>query len=352
MAGSAAMISLGLRADPKVVETRESYTDQILTGLFTMASGGSSLGTALATAALESAAGRIARAMASATTHHPAITPALLHDITHKTIVTGFAIYDLAVDSTRGLRFVPAASCDITGGADPESWLYRLTINGPSQAVSITRPRAGVAHFQWQQHPLYPWKSLGPVQLAAQTGGLLGRLEEALSDEAGGPRGSLVPLPEGVSSSAELKADLTSLRGRVALPESTSGGWGDRGAAPMRDWRVERLGADPPEALVKLREDIERAVLAACGVPAGIVSTISDGTHARESFRQFVALTVKPLALILAGTFEEVLGQPVAFSFDELASTDIQGRARGWRALVGKSAEMDVALANRIVGFE
>ena len=47
-----------------------------------------------------------------------------------------------------------------------------------------------------------------------------------------------------------------------------------------------------------------------------------------------------------------MLGQPVAFSFDELASTDIQGRARGWRALVGKSAEMDVALANRIVGFE
>ena len=102
------------------------------------------------------------------------------------------------------------------------------------------------------------------------------------------------------ASSAELKADLTALRGRVALPESTSGGWGDRGAAPMRDWRVERLGADPPEALVKLREDIERAVLAACGVPAGIVSTISDGTHARESFRQFVALTIKPLSLKVA----------------------------------------------------
>ena len=34
------MISLGLRADPKVVETRESYTDQILTGLFTMGVGG------------------------------------------------------------------------------------------------------------------------------------------------------------------------------------------------------------------------------------------------------------------------------------------------------------------------
>ena len=98
------MITLGLRADPRAVETRESYTDQILTGLFTMASGGSSLGTALATAALESAAGRIARAMASATTPHPAITPALLHDITHKTIVTGFAIYDLVVDSTRGRR--------------------------------------------------------------------------------------------------------------------------------------------------------------------------------------------------------------------------------------------------------
>ena len=164
VAGSAAMISLGLRADPKVVETRESYTDQILTGLFTMASGGSSLGSAMATAALEAGAGRIARAMASATTPHPAITPALLHDITHKLVVSGSAVYDLAVDSTRGLRFVPAASCDITGGADPESWVYRLTVNGPSQTYSATRPRAAVAHFQWQQHPLYPWKSLGPVQ--------------------------------------------------------------------------------------------------------------------------------------------------------------------------------------------
>ena len=43
-------------------------------------------------------------------------------------------------------------------------------------------------------------------------------------------------------------------------------GWGDgRAGAPLADWKLHRIGADPPGALVTLRDDAERATLAACG---------------------------------------------------------------------------------------
>ena len=46
---------------------------------------------------------------------------------------------------------------------------------------------------------------------------------------------------------AELISDLRTVRGRVLLLETTGAGWGDgRGAAPMRDWRPERPGPNPP----------------------------------------------------------------------------------------------------------
>ena len=72
---------------------------------------------------------------------------------------------------------------------------------------------------------------------------------------------------------------------------------------------------------------------------------------ARESFRIFLHLTVRPLGLLVASTFSEVIGSPVTLSFDALSATDVQARSRAWRALVGREATMNEAEASRIVGF-
>ena len=52
------------------------------------------------------------------------------------------------------------------------------------------------------------------------------------ADESSGPRGSIVPLPEGLSLKEELKSGFASLSGKIAFPETVAGGHGDRGGAP------------------------------------------------------------------------------------------------------------------------
>ena len=180
----------------------------------------------------------------------------------------------------------------------------------------------------------------------------MGHVEAALRDEASGPRGSVIAMPEGTKAQAGLKAGFASLKGGLALPESTAGGSGDRAQSPQRDWRVERLGANPPAALVALRQAVEVSTLSTCGIPPALAIATSDGTAMREAYRQFLHLTVKPLGRIVEATFADVLDTPVSLTFDDLSAVDVQSRARAWRSLAGREAKMDESTASRIVGFE
>ena len=346
------MIELGLANYTSVSPAPEvrNYTSLVLDALLSAAAGDSS-GSSGGTAALEMAASRWARALATARVSHPSITPPLLADIGRSLCRSGEVVYDLVVDPVRGLTFVPVADWTIYGGADRASWWYRLSKMAPSGSVTVERESAGVAHFMYSASPRQPWRGIGPLQWASATGSLVGHVEAALRDEASGPRGSIVPLPENTKVQDGLKASFASLKGGLALPETTSGGHGDRAQSPQRDWRVERLGANPPSALIALRQAVEISVLSACGCPAALAIGVTDGTAMREAYRQFLHLTVKPLGRIVAATLTDVLDTPVSLTFDDLSAADIQSRARSWRQLVGREAEMGEGAASRIVGF-
>ena len=129
---------------------------------------------------------------------------------------------------------------------------------------------------------------------ATATGALHANLEQRLGQEAGGPVGHLLPVPQDGGDGSEtdplatLKATVGSLDGRVALVETTSAGWGEGMAvAPRQDWISHRFGANPPATLATLRSDSAEAVLAACGVPSALVND-ADGTSQREAYRRFV----------------------------------------------------------------
>ena len=347
------MIELGLAnytSDSPAPEVRNNYTSIILDAILAGAAGNSS-GSSGATAALEMAASRWARALATARASDPAITPALLADIGRALCTRGEVVYDLVVDPVRGLQFIPACDWSVFGDANRATWWYRLTMAGPSSTYTVERPAQGVAHFLYSFDARQPWRGIGPLGWASATGSLAGHVEGALRDEASGPRGSIVPLPENTKAQDGLKAGFAALRGGLALPETTSGGHGDRAQSPQRDWRVERLGANPPSALVALRQAVEVSVLSACGVPGSMAIGLNDGVAMRESYRQFLHLLVRPLGKLVAATFSEVLGQPVTLQFDDLGAADIQSRARAWRQLAGREASMAEAEASRIVGF-
>ena len=112
----------------------------------------------------------------------------------------------------------------------------------------------------------------------------------------------------------------------MILVESTSKGWGEGAqGAPSADWAPRRLGGNPPETVGAIREAVSRAVLASCGVPVSLLGN-SDGTLAREGWRQFLLGTLAPTGKIVAPALAEGLNTPdIAFDWASIGATDIAG---------------------------
>ena len=154
-----------------------------------------------------------------------------------------------------------------------------------------------------------------------------------------------IPQDGGNGQEGDPLADLRTARGRAVLLETTADGWGEgKSAAPLRDWRPERLGPNPPASLEAVMGRGFMEVLAACGVPPGLFVD-ADGTAQRESYRRFFSLTVEPLAGLLAVELEAKIG----LTFQGRFAADLSGRARAFQSMVG--AGMDPAKAAALSGL-
>ena len=158
----------------------------------------------------------------------------------------------------------------------------------------------------------------------------------------------MLPLPESADVDA-LKADIKGGRGRLHIVDTTSTGWGDgSAAAPRQDWKSNRLGASPPDSLGKLRDSVKADIFGVYGIPSSIHGT---GGSARESYRQFLASTIQPLAKLVVEELADKLATPtLALDFKELRAADIAGRARAYGVLI--SAGMPAAEAAEATGLE
>ena len=334
-------------------EKRESsFTDSLVAQILSSATG-ATLALPTATGALETAAGLVARAFAAAEVQGPAwaqraLTPACLAMIGRALLRQGELV--LAIDGdTDGLSLWPAADHDVHGGYDPASWVYRLNLAGPSYlATRDAVSAAGVVHLMYSRDPHRPWHGVGPIESATLAGRLSAETAKALADEASGPRGNLLPVPnkDGEDSTlTSLKGDLRKLGGNIALVESMAGDWNAGGPAPG-DWNAKRLGADPPSALVELAAQAHREVLAACGISPALFDSAA---AAREAWRQFLFGCVSPLGRIVSSELSAKLEVGVNLDWHELRASDLSGRARSFQSMVG--AGMDVSKAAALAGL-
>ena len=321
-------------------ETRQQsgggFTDALVAAIVARA-GGASVGEPNAIAALEVAAGLWSRAFASAELSPaiPAVTSTFLASIGRELVRRGESLW--AIDVRRGeIELRPAGSWDIAGGSDPASWRYRLDLFGPSGNETRIYPSASVLHFRYASDPERPWHGISPLGYARLSGKLAANLELRLGEEAGARVGHLLPIPQDGGDGGDddplesLKNDLGALTGGTALIETTSSGWGEgKGAAPLADWRPQRLGANPPATLADLRGAAAMAVLAACGVPPGLATDRAEGSGQREAWRRFSVGTVQPVARGVAEELADKLAVPgLRLSFESLGAADLAGKAR------------------------
>ena len=245
---------------------------------------------------------------------------------------------------------VAAADWDISGeGVAPETWSYRLTLAGPSGHAVRVAGSDRVLHFRVGVNSRAPYKGRAPWANAPISAALAAKLEASMTEEVGGPVGSILPVPD-LKAAAGIAEQLPKLGGRTVLAETTQSGWeaGGRGPVP-REWEPRRVGANPPDALRALRADVQASMLAAAGVPVEL-SAGGSGAGAREAWRRFLHSTIGPVGRIVGAEVGRVLGGDGELSFEQLAASDLTGRARAYRSL--RDAGMDDAAARRICGFD
>ncbi len=325
-------------------------SDLILAALIARggASGGRSLASVQATAALEAAAGITGRSFAAADVDGPdmftsAITPDLLEVVGRELIRRGELV--CLIDTSDGLALWPAQSYDVDGPPDSRRWYYRVTIGGPSHTwTQIGVPAAGVLHFKYGVDPAQPWRGRSPLAVAYESGRLSSETVSALADESSGPRGALLglPVPGDDPTLVRLRADLKDMQGKVALLET--GDWGGAPGGGDVNGKPMRVGANPPASMVELAEHASAEVYAACGYSPMLFAAGGQAASLREANRLALGV-VAALGRKVEAELRLKLDMAIGLSWGEIRSTDIQTRTRSVGQLVTAGLPLADAMA-------
>ena len=312
------------------------YTDIVTSALVEAAADAMSDGYI---AALEIAAGQLSRAFASATVSGPGadmFTSETLAQIGRSMVENGEAVY-----YRQGMRLFRADNYGIdTDGGVP---IARYTLSLPGRTVAVEPDR--VFHARWAVE-YSTGRGVGPLATARTLRTLMQRLETSLMQESGAAVGYLLPIPEDGASKTvtQLRTDLANLKGKVAVVQTTAGGWDtDPGRAPRKDYELSRIGPDYPASSIELFQAARNTVLAACGYPVQLVSS-TDGTGQREGWRRYLHGTVQPLGRIIEAAAVRI-GYPITLEYRSLMASDIAGRARAFKQMVDAGLPLPEAAA-------
>ena len=321
-----------------------SYTDQLVAAAVATASGAGSHDVAL-TAAAEIARGQWGRAFAAA--RSDVLDPSQLEMIGRALVSPGEIVFLRA-----GGSLIPVASHEIFGsGPRREDWRYRITINAPGGALSREVGHDDVCHFRVRATPDAPWYGRSAWAACPTTASLAARIEISLSNEQRSGTGSIVSVPDAAKADSDgVTLALANARGAILLGDSAAAQDGGTGrAAGGREWQPTRFGPTPPASQIDLRAGVGASILAAAGVSPALIAANTPAAGMRESFRQFLFLTIAPVGRIVAQEAQRVMGGSGLLDWSALAASDVNGRARAFGSLV--KAGLAVDEAKRIAGL-
>ena len=179
------MIELGVSRVPRATEVRSgenSYTDLVLAGLLAQQGRGAAAAE-WATGAVQSAAGLWARCLSVATSEHEAVNPDVLGAIAWDLGIVGEHVSILQVDGSGRVALLRASSWNISGGPSPSSWLYDVSLSGPTGTHTRRVTADGVLHVRYLPDNRTPWRGVAPWKRTPTLSKLAAEVEAALVRE-------------------------------------------------------------------------------------------------------------------------------------------------------------------------
>ena len=121
----------------------------------------------------------------------------MLSEIGRDLITEGESAWLIRVARGR-LQLVRSSYQTVYGGFDEADWFYQLNLPAPSSGLQTVFSEAeNVLHPKYSVDRSRPWRGIGPLGRAVQSGKLLAALESMLSNEAAATSGYLLSFPSG-----------------------------------------------------------------------------------------------------------------------------------------------------------
>ena len=324
------------------------YTNQILGQTFAAVRG---VGGIRATAAFRGSLTLIGHAagVASLSGQHSDALQGHLSAIARSMVSTGQSDWLINVGSTGAVELLPCSVSDVRGGPDPQSWLYQMTVQGPSQMATVQRSGESVLSFRLRTDARSPWRGR-PAIAGGGTGQLLCQLEAQMEAEARVSPARVIAVGHAAEQSVDI-SDLVGEGGVVGIVQAA----GSKDDPSGVKAGVVRNEVSAPS--VDLHEQLERAICGALGCPPDLVLGGSSESGSRESMRRFGSTTIQNILVTVAREWELKMGTALQWDLDQLRSSDEVSRARavGSRAqavsrLVDSGMALPQALA--VVGID
>ena len=222
-----------------------------------------------------------------------------------------------------GIRLTPASISHVHGGADPDDWIYTLTVEAPTASGSRRVRSEDVVHVRWSTARGRPWQGISPLtrESRAPSARLLSIAHETGEDTIGRLRGQL---------------NDPANAGSFMFLEEMLGEGGLKETRPTLDAGV-----------VNAHEFVTRLVAAAHGVPVQLVlPSTADGTAQREAFRRWFTAQFAPFLRCIEAELRLKVHDSMRLDARDLRALDMQGSARALKSLAdaGFSAQQAAAV--------
>lgn len=271
------------------------------------------------------------------------LTPDILAAIGLDLFFRGHSVWRVRLEGS-ALKLDRAAMWDIQSRGR-----WNLTIPQPDGTETARCLDDEVLSLRINTAPDSPWFGRSPLYLMGLTPALLADVERTFSGALDWTGKGLLPVPANIPEEQKTSA-LQGLRGGSMLSTVTSKeDVGHHTGGARSEFKRIDLTPDLDKAgLAEQARDLHQRILAAAGIPPGLVSDAGNAGANREQMRAFALMTLEPLARIITPELAKI--GITRLGLQDLMTADTAGRARSVSSLVQSGVPLATAMA--LVGWD